>query len=286
MTEREWLASEDPAAMLDGLGCLEHSWGSSHHRPSDRKLRLFAVECVRRGHRERLLTAEEQSLAQVEEAIENPGTGGADGPFWWILSSNLSDRLIASWQAMYQVEATRTLLSVFSALLREIFGNPWRPVMLPWRPTWSNVFGAGRTCLWLTPTVLDLAQAAYAERTTKACPDCKGRGVLTWPVQRGQGDFDAPCNQCKSFGRIATGHLDPARLAVLADALEEAGCDNISVLGHLRGFSRCPRCLGTSWNKGPCNVCCGLGWPKGWQPYPALTHVRGCWVIDLILAKE
>ena len=48
------------------------------------------------------------------------------------------------------------------------------------------------------------------------------------------------------------GALDNVRLSVLADALEEAGCDE-AVFGHLR-------------EKGP--------------------HVRGCWVIDLILGKE
>jgi hypothetical protein len=41
-------------------------------------------------------------------------------------------------------------------------------------------------------------------------------------------------------------------LGVLADALEDAGCDNAEILGHLRG------------------------------PGP---HVRGCWVVDLILGK-
>jgi hypothetical protein len=43
------------------------------------------------------------------------------------------------------------------------------------------------------------------------------------------------------------------RLPVLADALEEAGCDNLEVLAHCRG------------------------------PGP---HARGCWVVDLILGKS
>jgi hypothetical protein len=43
------------------------------------------------------------------------------------------------------------------------------------------------------------------------------------------------------------------RLPVLADALEEAGCINADMLGHCRG-------------SGP--------------------HVRGCWVVDLLLGKE
>jgi hypothetical protein len=43
------------------------------------------------------------------------------------------------------------------------------------------------------------------------------------------------------------------RLPILADALEEAGCTNADILDHCRGL-------------GP--------------------HVRGCWVVDLLLGKE
>jgi len=35
--------------------------------------------------------------------------------------------------------------------------------------------------------------------------------------------------------RMPEGALDPVRLAVLADALEEAGCGDAELLGHLRG---------------------------------------------------
>jgi hypothetical protein len=53
--------------------------------------------------------------------------------------------------------------------------------------------------------------------------------------------------------QLPSGTLDPARLAVLADALEEAGCDDPAILDHLR-------CVG--------------------------PHFRGCFVLDAILAKE
>jgi hypothetical protein len=53
--------------------------------------------------------------------------------------------------------------------------------------------------------------------------------------------------------RLPEGTLDPARLAELADALEQSGCEYADLLGHLRG------------------------------PGP---HVRGCWVLDLILGKS
>lgn len=69
---------------------------------------------------------------------------------------------------------------------------------------------------WLTSTVVSLAQAAYDERV------------------------------------LPTGQLDPVRLAVLADALEEVGCTG-DVLSHLR------------------------------DPGP---HVRGCWAVDLLLARN
>ncbi len=52
--------------------------------------------------------------------------------------------------------------------------------------------------------------------------------------------------------RLPEGILEPARLAVLADALEDAGCTDAELLGHLRG------------------------------PGP---HVRGCWALDLVTGK-
>jgi hypothetical protein len=70
---------------------------------------------------------------------------------------------------------------------------------------------------WNDATVARLAQAAYEER------------------------------------QLPEGTLDNGRLAVLADALEEAGCTDAGVLNHLRG------------------------------PGP---HVRGCWAVDLCLGKS
>ncbi len=47
---------------------------------------------------------------------------------------------------------------------------------------------------------------------------------------------------------------DFTAMPILADALQDAGCDNADILNHCRDES--------------------------------LTHVRGCWVVDLVLGKE
>jgi hypothetical protein len=52
---------------------------------------------------------------------------------------------------------------------------------------------------------------------------------------------------------LPSGHLDNSRLAILADALEDAGCADANILNHCR--------------------------------LPG-EHVRGCWVVDLLLGKE
>jgi hypothetical protein len=70
---------------------------------------------------------------------------------------------------------------------------------------------------WQEETVIRLAQAAYEERI------------------------------------LPTGTLDNTRLAILADALEEAGCADEQILGHLRGGS---------------------------------SHYRGCFVVDAFLGKS
>ncbi|MGF1579007.1 MAG: hypothetical protein ACFCD0_06555 [Gemmataceae bacterium] len=53
---------------------------------------------------------------------------------------------------------------------------------------------------------------------------------------------------------LPMGTLDPTQFAVLADALEEVGCDNTDILTHCRELDR--------------------------------DHVRGCWVLDLLLGYE
>ena len=63
----------------------------------------------------------------------------------------------------------------------------------------------------------------------------------------------SPGGQELGLARAVYDAGDFSRLPILADALEEAGCADADILGHLRG------------------------------PGP---HVRGCWVLDLLLGMR
>lgn len=197
MTEAEWLGCTDPEAMIGYL--VLH--------PSKRKWRLLTVACWRRY---RLHLPEDPEYWEIVEGNEV----AADDP-----SSPVAEKL-ANADMLVQGKSDAEEWAITgawglnphdlpgervgqAALVREVFGNPFRPVNLD--------------RAWKTPTILALAHAAYENRTLPART------------------------------------LEPARLAVLADALEDAGCDNADILNHCR------------------------------QPG---EHVRGCWVLDLLTGRN
>ena len=225
MTEAEWNACADPQLMLEFL----------RGRAGDRKVRLFGCACCRRIWR--LLP--DEANRDLVAAVEDRPEGAFDDPELYeaiCASSRREYELLkdhAFWAAKYLgrtfykftplscvAEVCRRAALRVSAglagggegaaqavLLREVFGNPFRPPPAI----------APAVLAWEGGTVVNLARLAYEER------------------------------------QLPSGELDPQRLAVLADALEEAGCMDDAVLGHLRG------------------------------PGP---HVRGCFAVDWILGKS
>lgn len=293
MTEREWETWNNPQAMLSYV----------KDKISTRRLRLFAVACCRRvwhlltdeRSRKAVLVAErfadgEAMAAEMLEAhaalTNRPETGGMS-TFVWSLSSPSCDFVRLFRWAFNGERPTYPSAATAASLLREIVGNPFRPVVLPSGPTcevcdgdgdvgafngdgWNgcpscstgpNVRGTGKArCPWLTPTVLTIAEGVYAERL----PD---------------------------------GTLCPAGLAMLSDALEDAGCPT---------DVECPKCKGRRELPDPvylslCTACLSpeTGWGNvgryatGSVPHPLLAamrspgpHYRGFWALDLILGKE
>ena len=252
MTEAEWLVSEDPARMLDFVrGNRDHRDRAQYKFPvSDRKLRLW-VEACRETTGIQYFEFNLMTSDGVREAVNAWAGSGRTNELPWSARANL---------------------------LREIIGNPWCPIELErvircercggLRSRAEQFICADRSCNglmqdkypWLTPTVLSLAEAAYEER------------ARVWKGRKHDHDEET--------GWQDADHLDPDRLGVLADALEDAGAEE-EIVRHLRGEERimtCKRCGKTDTINCHCNT------PK-WITKRS-PCVRGCHVIDAILGKE
>lgn len=161
-------------------------------------------------------------------------------------------------------------------ILREIFPPP----TLTFDPAWR------------TPTVIGLAQRIDGQGESVRCSVCYGTGTRNVFTDR-----ERDCNNCGGTGKLTVlSEPDFSAMPILADALEEAGCEDEQILRHCRGIPA--RCDGgcefhPEWGlfctyemAGPdsrwvtCKRCAGSGEK---EPQP---HLRGCWVIDLILERE
>ena len=165
MTETEWQNAADPHPMLELLRA----------KASDRKLRLFAVACSRRIWT--LIDALGQAAVEVAENYADGLAGpdemrtvrlrcqGMGGQASWYAAATKPE--VAARNAARSAQAgvaSNPLLGTEDAelltqavLLRDIFGDPFRPVSVD--PT------------WLLPAVVELAQAIYDDRAFDGMPD-------------------------------------------------------------------------------------------------------------------
>jgi hypothetical protein len=248
MNAAEWANCTDPLKMLSYL--------SDSGRTTERKLRLFAVGCCRGVWH---LLRDERSQEAVKVA-ERYAEGAA------------SEEALA---------AARKAVPMLVGASMDISYPDWAAIA-----TASNrgprdyVYGQHRDALGVGGAYAAAVQAAdYAVRGTAFVPGADEEVVRSHETAR-----QAALLRC-IFGRLPfrpvsiapsllawsdalvpglarsgyderqlpSGHLHPARLAILADALEDARCDDAELLRHLRG------------------------------PGP---HVRGCWGIDLLSGRE
>ncbi len=225
MTEEEWLACDDPERMLREVGPAA----------SARKLRLFMCACCRRVW---TLIQELYCRVSVEvtekylegEATDTDFSAAADDVGWAWSLQRTDGSVLAEEAAMYPTvpDPVGGAISCVHCILdccryRDCEEKP------PARDAEAAAQASLLRCIFGNPfrpvtldpappaTVLSVAQAAYEAR------------------------------------ELPSGHLDPARHAILADALEETGCTDAAILTHLR------------------------------SPGP---HVRGCFVLDLLLDKR
>jgi len=228
MTEAEWLACESPDLLLRHLKAI----GATRHRRGHRRRRLRLLGCAAFGQAEHLLAsdrgrraidlaeqfadgrADETDLLRLGRELR-----GQEGAASALTARDTAEHVVqvlllpndlivaelsleqAVWPLHREAEPAKPNLfrkavrRAQAPLVRDIFGNPFRPIVVD--PAWR------------TSTATSLARQIYESR-----------------------DFTL--------------------LPILADALQDAGCEHDDILNHCRG------------------------------PGP---HVRGCWVVDALLGK-
>jgi hypothetical protein len=239
MTEKEWRASTDPQAMLSrarlsGLAsprkqllfltaCLRRLWPVLLYRGSRE-----AVEVLERAADQLATDGERAAAARAAEAAADVARQDAD---------NMASPEGASAGAIYTAAAA-------ARAVHGAFCNA-DPTFIVWAANLGER-GGGGYCLPAVQAVLlrDLFGPLPFRLLPPVAP-----AWLGW----GGGTVGRLAEGVYGDRRLPEGTLDPTSLAVLADALEEAGCDQPDLLSHLRG------------------------------PGP---HVRGCWAVDLILGKS
>jgi hypothetical protein len=267
MTEAEWLACTDPQAMVAELA-------KTRLLVSDRKLRLWVCAGVRE-----FSTPESVLASHVPEVEELADRSATPEEYLGVDHLLIGDGL--AW-ARQQAANGHGDSARKADLLRAIIGNPWRPYTLA--PEYR------------TPLVERLASAAYEERVDLRCQKCIGTGSK-YPGASYH-HYERPskaddCEACGGSGRSAFAVLDPDRLAILADALEEAGVPESSKCEG--GFMECGKCYrfmkyGAWWeDKIEHKDCHGTGR----VPNPLLAALRepvaryrGFWALDAVLGRE
>jgi hypothetical protein len=204
----EWEECNNPSQLLAHLSSVPT-------KTSIRKWRLISTACWQRVldaindenarnvvlFADRLANAEPVivELGRARKATARPGYPIAGVCYVGVQNPSAQSCNQAAWWAAHYAPGYPATLDnerrAQACLIRDIFGNPFRPVTLD--PAWR------------TSDVVAIARTIYDERQFEDMP-------------------------------------------VLGDALEDAGCDNADILKHCR------------------------------EPG---EHVRGCWVVDLLLGK-
>jgi hypothetical protein len=227
MTEDEWLTCTDPQPMLELL----------HAKASERKMHLFACACCRR--------------------------------IWHLLVDVRSRTVIEAAEQFIEGEVCREVLAtaITSAIEArvdlfapsETYGVDWRAAHAATKAgscalTTAKEFNQDA---WIYAAEETSWQVRYAHETEGGEHASLLRELLGplpfRPVAIDQAWLLWNNGTVPKLAQTIYDDRSFASLPVLADALEEAGCDNDEILAHCR------------------------------QPGP---HVRGCWALDLVLGKE
>ena len=242
MTEAEWLACDDPRALVEFVG----------DKGSTRKLRLFGVACCRRisqffkdersgglvecaeRYADELIGIEElesafEAAAEAQEAIHWEGGDAVD--------QSAAEAVLGPRAELY---LSQVFEGTMEAVGESAVAAAWKRRTEPQPEHWRERERDRQ----------DVSDAAMHEES--AVQATLLRDIFGNPFRTVAFDAAWRTSTVVALARQVYGSRDFGAMPILADALQDAGCDSDDVLNHCRG------------------------------PGP---HVRGCWVIDLVLGK-
>lgn len=264
MTESKWLASAAPGVMLEwSIGPFRTGWDSvpqGRTLVSNRKLRLLAC------------------------AIFRASVGGTTWSVWSSTAVESAEKFADGAMTLRELQALHAEIPdnlIGEFLLRQNAQDAAESILRHHLPG-SHADASGEADAWQLADILrDIVGNPFR-------PVVSHQAWLTpLVVSLAQGAYD---------NRLPSGQLDPEQLAVLSDALEDAGCPV--------GVQVCYLCNGTGiyqqehpWGDTyavetlTCHACQGERTRAA--PHPLLAHLRssgphwrGCWAVDLLLEKE
>lgn len=243
MTEAEWLACAEPDKMIAVVADR-----------SARKLRLFALACCERI--DHLITdpRSRAALAFAARHVETPinrqkGRTKVEkaGRVAWTEAYNQMFRVPGPETAGCLVRSCAADAAVGAMNADPKLAAGYASSFACFAVAWGPVHAAGKNAM-ATDLTKQLKAPEFGQQARLL------RDIFGNPFRRVK---LRPAWLTSDVVALARGIYDERafdRMPILADALQDAGCDSADVLNHLRDT--------------------------------ALAHVRGCWALDLVLGKE
>jgi hypothetical protein len=288
MTDAAWSTSTDPAEMFAAVSSAARQWfgflspsARAARRKIERKCRLFAVACcirhfklwndskvdwfltalrVSEKYADRLSTPQE--LRRAHNAVHSWLYMVREAKTWW------GQRLLG-WLALADddwglLPPAPTQLAALGAIHRKaVWGAS---VVIQTALDYPEAFwrGQANTRQESAAILCELLREVFGPEPfhpSDVNPNWRTEAVVM--IARSIADYESPrakparrsyrIHRAASVQTVEEGHSF-APMPLLANALVKAGCDNMKMLAHCR--------------------------------QPEQSHVRGCWLVDLILSKD
>jgi hypothetical protein len=223
MTETQWFVCDDPRQMIQFL---------SHARWSERQARLFAVACCRQLPKlpdDRLQRAIETSERFADSQVDDVG----------LCNVMRIARDVVEWEARHDMASSQSHAAEVVAATVQYPTEDYTAVdeLIAWARAEHS-----------TPSDARAIEDALRRTLTSFVRD-----IASNPFRPVTFTSEWRTDAAVTLARQMYESRDFSAMPILADALQDAGCNNDDMLNHCRDINQ--------------------------------VHVRGCWVVDTVLGK-